>query len=146
MWNVMEDTLKSFIQTIYSFFTRRSKIHRGIRNKVLHLNLQRVSICKHRQLNKLRNYILCIIRVRSLLFLNTGSSKSAYSTYYLMKLVFRLSLFYVFSVFSMSWIWCHSFRITIESLFLWFCSFFIKTISICENIRIILYKFRFDTY
>ena len=97
----MEDTLKSFIQTIYSFFTRRSKIHRGIRNKVLHLNLQRVSICKHRQLNKLRNHILCIIRVRSLPFLNAGSSKSAYSTYYLMKLVF-VFLCFVFSVFSVS--------------------------------------------
>ena len=101
MWNVLEDTLKSFIQTIYSFFTRRSKIHRGIRNKVLHLNLQRVSICKHRQLNKLRNHILCIIRVRSLPFLNAGSSKSAYSTYYLMKLVF-VFLCFVFSVFSVS--------------------------------------------
>ena len=145
MWNVLEDTLKSFIQTIYSFFTRRSKIHRGIRNKVLHLNLQRVSICKHRQLNKLRNHILCIIRVWSLPFLNAGSSKSAYSTYYLMKLVFRLPLFYVFCFFCFM-IWCHSFRITIYSLFLWFCSYFIKTISICENIKIILYKFRFDTY
>ena len=101
MWNVLEDTLKSFIQTIYSFFTRRSKIHRGIRNKVLHLNLQRVSICKHRQLNKLRNHILCIVRVRSLPFLNAGSSKSAYSTYYLMKLVF-VFLCFVFSVFSVS--------------------------------------------
>ena len=101
MWNALEDTLKSFIQTIYSFFTRRSKIHRGIRNKVLHLNLQRVSICKHRQLNKLRNHILCIIRVRSLPFLNAGSSKSAYSTYYLMKLVF-VFLCFVFSVFSVS--------------------------------------------
>ena len=52
-------------------------------------------------LKELRNFILRILQFYSgvvIIFYNTGLSKSPFSTQYFRKLVFRLSVFYIFSV------------------------------------------------